>query len=261
MLLPHTSGVLTMLKAVLFGLAVLLPPTSASAAFCDSVVQQKAYNTSNSEINAFTANSVREAMCNTSWSNHQQFSQSANSAGIDLGYAGFTFGLSDANSASDAEISQAYNKYCHMSASDFESSYSSKSTSIDAGYAVAAWSTCVNKYLDNQATGLFATVDDTADRKHFIVQFKFKTSGQLKLDIQTINFSPPVSACKIGNEAMNPSTTQPVSIPNGAFGIWCEKSTADSGRSIDEYERGLNHCPFLRLFSRYSGSRENSEIH
>lgn len=117
------STCLRPLTHLVFGGCLLtsLASSAAVAGVCDSVINQRAFNTSDKRNVAQAYNYARSAMCNENWSEQNSFRQAANSLGISASYAEYAFGLNSSNSSSGGDYSAARSKYCGMSENEYNS--------------------------------------------------------------------------------------------------------------------------------------------
>ncbi len=211
-------------------IALSLYPIQADAAnFCDSVIVNRAFNTTSTEQQSTIYNKMRAEMCEQNWSNYKEFKNSAQDLGIDVGYAAFLFGLSSSEASGSGILGQAKTKYCNMTDSEFSSDFLLRTSSTVADSALVAWSQCVQAYLASVQQGLFATVADGPDFSYFDIKFEFRTPGNQKLELTALNVENTgvTVQCKDGSVALDPTPEKPYILESMSSTIRCNKSTPD----------------------------------
>jgi hypothetical protein len=138
------STCLRPLTHLVFGGCLLtsLASSAAVAGVCDSVINQRAFNTSDKRNVAEAYNYARSAMCNENWSEQNSFRQAANSLGISTSYAEYAFGLNSSNS-SGGDYSATRSKYCGMSENEYNSYLALSENTVDPTEALEVWTKCI----------------------------------------------------------------------------------------------------------------------
>src|SRR5271170_527432 len=178
-----------------------LASSAAVAGVCDSVINQRAFNTSDKRNVAQSYNYARSAMCNENWSEQNSFRQAANSLGISASYAEYAFGLNSSNSSSGGDYSAARSKYCGMLENEYNSYLASSENIVDPTEALEAWTKCIQL----QSTGLWAQVNEGPNYDYVDITLIHRDNGNAKpYHLYSINKQDNVS-CREGN---TPITTE-----------------------------------------------------
>ena len=201
---------------ILSGLLLTSLTSSATVAgVCDSVINQRAFNTSDKRSVAEAYSYARSAMCNESWSEQNSFRQAANSLGISGSYAEYAFGLNSSNSSSGGDYSAARSKFCGMSENEYKSYLASSESTVDPTEALDAWTKCIQL----QSSGLWAQVDEGPNYDYVDITLIHRDNGDAQpYHLYSINKQDDVS-CREGD---TPITTQR-DIKGNTFTFRCDK--------------------------------------
>ena len=123
---------------------------SHAQSVCDIALKSGAFNTSDY---AQTSNLVikrRDDICKSEYSSQQEAVSAGQQSGGNIGYGGFSLGVSDAKQSGNSKWSIADSKYCKASAEEIDSFTSIRARQQVADIALNAWTACINSVETNR---------------------------------------------------------------------------------------------------------------
>ena len=118
--------------------------SNAYANICDTVLLQRAFDTTSSTINSDVAVQKKNEICSETHSSVGSARQKASSSGFSLGYKLLEIGANDARQKSDQSWDISDTDFCKSSANDLKSSYSQSFNNVVAKVAVDAVGNQIN---------------------------------------------------------------------------------------------------------------------
>lgn len=151
-------------------------PTAAQKNICDSVLANRAFNTTDYETSADIALRKKEDICSADYSNLQEAQSKVTSSGFGFGVPEFTLNASDASSSGTSKISIKDSRFCSLTQDEFISKTSTRYRTQVANGALAAWRECITKTNENL---LFISYEPRADGNGFSGTIYRKVSGDI----------------------------------------------------------------------------------
>ncbi len=133
------------LLMLVFNCANAQPPS-----VCDTVLTQKAFNTTEYSQTSRIMLKKRDDVCRSEYNSAQEAYSSAQQAGGSLGYGPWSVGLSDARQNSNGKYTVAESRFCKASAEELSSYTDTSFRQQVANIAVSAWLSCIKTFKNNQ---------------------------------------------------------------------------------------------------------------
>ena len=198
---------------------------ASPADVCSVVLTNKAYDTSRQSTNYQYMSATRDRLCHDEYNSVNEARSAAESAGFNLGYAGFTVGGNGATQTADGKVSIASTSFCSASSADIRTALSTSYEEQVANVAVKAWEECVKRSQENvlyisyklrpDGSGFDGTLHLTANQ------------GPLGRTITGIVIGGAAArvTCNIGGRSYTPDEVQanPVEIKTTGTALVCEK--------------------------------------
>lgn len=200
-----------------------------ASSVCDIALNSGAFNTSDYSHNSRLFLAERDAVCQKEYDSKQEATTAARKSGGNIGYAGFSFGASDAKQTSSGKWSLQSSEYCRSSASQLDSITSTTAKGQVADVALGAWLECV-KLVETDR--LFVAYSPLENGRGITGTIHRRVSGGAVGEIRGISGSDPSVpvTCQIGTTAVTSNEAKILPIERANTSITCIKEPSKSVR-------------------------------
>lgn len=167
---------------------LLLSLSAFADDYCSIVLETKAFNVEKQKSSQDIVDQVRNDICSKTYSNAGEARSSAKASGLDVGYAGFQLGGSQAKQDGSSSYDIRQSDFCQASSSNFQKKLAEESSKTTTDIALRSWLDCIDKQSVSKAYIQWEP-DRTGRSLHGKIHFS-KRSGRLDEKIEGIIFQP-----------------------------------------------------------------------
>lgn len=206
---------------------------AAESTYCDSVLNSRAFNTTDYQQSSSLMLSKRSDACSKTYESEKDANSAGRKVGGEIGFKGFSLGGSYAKQTSNEKWSIADSQVCTELAEALDTASSTSLKSQVTNFALNAWSECIKEANKNM---LFLEYANLPDGSGFTGQIKRSVSASSPAAFGTItgiitsnmDADESLKGCKIGSKKIEPNVEIDIRINKSTINIVCNKDSEKS---------------------------------